>query len=659
MTSRAMRLDPAPIRARLIGMLTAIVTVAVVALGFFAITAFDRAVKPELANRTRLIGSIIRSEVQRNLELGIPINALVGLDRYLTEMLEHFGEVDRISVKTATGATLAEAQSPTGPSLLERLGLGEVVGTQRNTFSLPILAGNELVGAIVVEVSPQFVETRLRDVFLDVVVIALVAILIAVELVLAVAVGSVGKPFERLLRLLNEQSEGNFIHRIRSGGLSGLGRAATRLNDQAADLAERLAALPAAARARLAGSLEARIAQGRPVRLRVSDFNDIRLALFLFSLATEIAAAFLPLYARAAARPNWLSPEVAAAAPLALYLIAIALISPLGGTLARRFGPRRIFLAAVPPTALALIAMGLSDSIIGISLARAVTAVFYALATIACHEYAIRAAARTGSARPAGAFVAVVFGGVFAGSALGGVLASRFGFEAAFFVAAVIAALSAVLGKSAMMGRAGDPWTDCPAARAQSEFQPRVGTRFVALLAGIVAPMNAATTVFIWYLSPLMLSAFGYGPAEIARVVMLYYLAIVLLSPSMAQLADGRAGPVLLVIGGSAVAGLALLSLGLWDGFWAVTVAVAGLGVGHSLVRAPHYALALKLAEGTNGLGALRLVERGSALLGLFLSALLVADLGAGAILRVLGMVVLTGAAAFAMISLSVRTAPS
>lgn len=521
MTSRAKGFDPAPIRARLIGMLTAVVTIAVLALGLFAISAFERAVEPELANRTRLIGSIIRSEVQRNLELGIPFNSLVGLDRYLTTALEHFDEVDRISVRTTDGALLAEVQSPTGPSLLERLGLGEVVGTQRNTFSLPILAGNELVGSITVEVSPQFVETRLRDVFLDVVVIALVAIIIAVELVLAVAIASVGKPFERLLRLLNEQSEGNFLHRARAAGLSGLGRALTRLNDQAADLAERLAALPAATRARLAGCLAARVAQGRPARLRISDFNDIRLTLFLFSLATEIAAAFLPLYARAAARPEWLSPEMAAAAPLALYLIAFASISPFGGTLARRFGPRRLFLAAAPATILALIVMGLSDTIMGISLGRAVTAVSYALATIACQEYGLRAAL-TGSARPGGAFVTVVFGGVFAGSALGGVLASRFGFDAAFFVAAAVALLSIVIGKSAMRGSAGDLSPDTNGVQESLTIRPRAGAPLIVLLAAIVAPMATATAVFIWYLSPIMLSAAGYGTAEIARVVMLY-----------------------------------------------------------------------------------------------------------------------------------------
>lgn len=620
------------------------------ALGLIAIAAFERAVAPELTNRTRLIGSIVRSDVQRSLELGIPFRELVGLDRYVTDTLDKFGEVDRISVKDASGSTVLEVQSLSGPSLLQRIGLGEVVGIRGNDFSLPILAGNELVGQIVVEVSPQFVETRLRDVFLDIVVIALVATLVALELVLMVAIGSVGKPFARILHLLNQQREGNFVHQVRPGGLSGLGRVAARLNDHAADLSERLAALPAAARVRLAGRIEARIAEGRPVRLRLSDFNDIRLALFLFSVATEIAAAFLPVYARTAARPDWFSANLAAAAPLALYLVTVAALSPFGGALARRFGARRLFLASVPPTALALMAMGLSDSVVAISLWRAVIGVFFAIATVACHEYAIRAAGDERSARPAGAFVAVIFGGVFAGSALGGIIAGRFGFETAFFAGAAIALLSGAVGLATMMGRAGDPDPQAQSVAKRAGLAWRLHPRFLLLLAGIVAPMNAATAIFVWYLTPLMLAAAGSGPAENARVVMLYYLAIVLLGPMVAQLSDGRLGPVVLVVTGAVTSGLALLSLDLWGGFWAVTAAVAGLGVGHALIRAPQYALALRLADGSGSLSAVRLIERGSALLGLLLSAVFLAGIGAELIIRILGALVLTGAAACAIV---------
>ena len=647
-------LDRAGLRTRLIGLLGAMDTASVVAVGAAAIAAFDRAVEPELANRTRLIGSIVRSELQRALELGIPFDAIAGLDRYLSETLEKFEEVDRISVTTVSGRTVAVVERPTAPSIFQRTDLGEVIAFRRTAFVLPILLGNRLVGEITVEISPLFVQTRLRDVFLDVMVIALVATLVALELVLAVAVTSVGKPLDRVFRLLGEQREGNFLHRIRPGGLGGLGRAAVRLNDHAEDLAERLTELPAAVRSRIGATMDARIAEGRPLRLRLSDISDIRLALFLFSVATEIAAAFLPLYARAAARPAWLSPELAAAAPLVLYLVAVAMLSPFGGALARRFGARRLFLASVPPTVLALAAMGFSGSVAGITLWRGVMAVFYATATIACQEYAIRAAADRGSTRPVGAYVAVVYGGVFCGSALGGVLAGRFGFEAAFVSGAAIAVLSGILGIIAMRGRAGDPETAPTPSPDGPAPQRWFNARFLALLLGIAVPMNAATAIFIWYLTPLILAASGSGPAEIARVVMLYYLAVVLFGPTVASLSDGRIGPVPLVVSGALASGAALLSLTVWSGFWAVVAAVAGLGLGHTLLRAPLYALALRITGGPGaGLSALRLIERIGAILGLAASALLLGDIGAESSIRALGIAVLSGVALYAIVEIA------
>jgi predicted MFS family arabinose efflux permease len=644
-------LDGGSLRPRLVVALTATIIASVVAVGVATVAAFDRAVEPELANRTRLIGSIVRGEIQRALGLGIPFDEIVGLDPYLSAVLDNFDEVDRLSVTSASGQTIATIQRPAAPSIFQQSDFGQVIGFSETTFVLPILDGNQLAGRITVGISPRFVQSRLREVLLDVMVIALIATLVALELAQAVAATSVGKPLDRIVRLLREQSDGNFLHRIRPGGLGGLSRVAVRFNDHAEDLCERLAALPASARTRLAASTNATLAVARPLRMRMSDINDIRLPLFLFSVATEIAAAFLPLYARAAARPSWLSPELAAAAPLVLYLVALAVLSPFGGALARRFGARRLFLASVPPTVLALSAMGFSSSIVTITLWRAVMAVFYATATIACQEYAIRTIGDPRSTRPFGAFVAVVYGGVFCGSALGGVLAGRFGFEAAFFSGAAIAVISAVLGMVAMRGRAGDP--EATPIPSPGGPPPRrwFGARFVALLVGLAVPMSAATAIFIWYLTPLILAASGSGPAEIARVVMLYYLAVILIGPTVASVSDGRLGPRFLVVSGALVSGAAFLSLTAWSGFWAVVVAVAGLGIGHTLVRAPLYGLALEITGCSSaGLSALRLTERVGAILGLAAIALLLPDIGAESGIRWLGISTVTGVTLYVIV---------
>lgn len=659
MSTPAIQLDLETLRTRLIGIVAALVVASIVAVGATAVVTFERAVEPELVNRTRLIGSMIRSEIQHVLELGVPFDAIVGLEPYLAEMLEDFDEVQRISVSSSAGETIAVMARPGAPTAPDQIGSGQGIAFHQRDFAMPILDGNELVGEIRVEISPVFIQTRMRDVFLDVTVIALVAMVIALELALAVAITSVGKPLDRVFRLLIEQQHGNFLHCIRRGGVGALGRAVDRLNDHAQDLAERAAALPQALRARYRAATDARVAEGQPIRLRLSDINDIRLALFLFSVATEVAAAFLPVYAQAASRPDWMPGQWAAAAPLLLYLIALALLSPVAGGLARRFGARRMFLASVPPTAIALAAMGFSEGLAGITFWRGVIAVFYATATVACQEYAIRAGTDQGGARPIGAFVAVIYGGVFCGSALGGVIAGRFGFGVAFVSGASITLLSGLMGLLAMRGRAGDPEVTplLPARRRPSGRNLRA--RHLALMLGIAVPMNAVTAIFIWYLTPLMLADLGAGPAEIARVVMLYYLAIVLFGPRVAKLADSRIGPRPLVVLGALASGTSLLSLTAWSGFWAILLAVTSLGLSHTLMRTPLYALTLGMMSGEPaGLSVLRLIERIGAIFGLALSALLLDDVGANNSVRAIGIAVLTGLLLYVTIEIANRARP-
>jgi predicted MFS family arabinose efflux permease len=477
--------------------------------------------------------------------------------------------------------------------------------------------------------NPLFVQSRLRGVFLDVLVIALVAALVALEMVMMLIMITIGKPFDSVFLLLGEQRQGRFLHTISPGGMGALARVAARLNDHAEDLAERLNMLPEAARSSLQFTMSALIARGQPLRLRLSEVSDIRISLFLFSIATEVAVSFLPLFAREVPRPSWLSPELAAAAPLIMYLAAVTMITPFSGALVRTFGARRLFLYSVPPAILSLVAIGFSDSLLGVTFWRGVMAVFYATATIACQEYAIRAARDSNSAHTFGTFIAVIYGGVFCGSALGGVIAGRFGYETAFVTGAVIATLSGVLGMLVMQGRAGDPEVKVKTSREVFAMRRIFNGRFLALLFGIAVPMNASVAIFIWYLTPMVLSAGGSGPAEIARVVMLYYLAIVLCGPMAVNVSDSRFGPRALVLCGALVSTAALMSMLLWSGFWAVTVAVVGLGLGHTMIRPSLYTLVLRMTGGPGvGLDTLRLIERIGAILGLAASALLLGDRG-------------------------------
>src|SRR3546814_20941931 len=94
---------------------------------------------------------------------------------------------------------------------------------------------------------------------------------------------------------------------------------------------------------------------------------------------------------------------------------------------------------------------------------------------MAGQEDALGAAAELGSARSRSTFVAVIYGGVFCGSALGGVIAPRLGFEATFLLGALLAGLSGCLGHFALHGRAGDAVAGAVAALAPFGLRGELG----------------------------------------------------------------------------------------------------------------------------------------------------------------------------------------
>lgn len=622
------------IRLRLAVVLTAVITLTVITFSMFTLAAFDRAIAPEVQDRTRLIGTLIRLEIQRTLELGIPISALGGLDSYIEETIADFPEVHRIAIMASNGTTIAEiAREQSEPALLSGR-LGERIGIRGRSFRFPVLVGSNVVGAIVIDGSAQFAETRLQDVMLDVGVLAVAILLIGVELTLVAASASIWKPRARLMSLLAEQRAGIFRHVVRETGVQSLKRIVARLNDHVVDLHAR-----------------GKTGTASPARLRLSDLNDIRLPLFLFALATEITASFLPIYAADGTRPAWMPHAAAAAAPLFLYLFAVAVMSPPAERLAERYGPRRLFLYAIPLAIAGLAVMALSDGVAGITLGRGLIALVYALAIAACQSYAIRSST-SGAGRPSSAIVGTIFGGAFCGSVIGGVIAGRFGYPAAVASGMIFALGAALAGNYAMRGTAGDPRPESDTDTPCKAVEAKDPVRFSLLLVGVAIPASAVTAIFIWYLTPLLLSAEGLRPADIARVVMLYYLAAILIGPVASEISGRLGSDTVPVMTGILVAAAALLSLAAWSGDRALTAAVLGVGIGHALMRAPLLDLAIGFAGGSvKAVGLVRMAERLGAMAALAAAAFFITGAAGWTLPAILGIVTTAGGFMFAAAS--------
>ncbi|MDF2235731.1 MFS transporter [Albimonas sp. CAU 1670] len=636
MSNNLDRLDAPHVRARMTAVLTVVTALSVFLFSFVTLVSLDRAVAPELQQRTRLIGVVVRDKLQDTLSAGIPIRALAGLETYLGATMDEFSEIRRISVVTARGELVAAVERPEAQALLDRIEIGRRLGIAGAELQMPILVGNELVGQIRIVSSAQFVEARIRSVMTDASMLALAAILIGVELTLVVASRSIWQPLRAIVMLGRQQAGGSFAHTVAPTGLATIRLVARRLNDQAVHLAERAsAAAPELAR--------------KPVRMAMPGLADMRLALFAFVAATEVTASFLPVFARGASRPEWLDPGLAAAAPSMLYLAVLAILAPLAGRLVARLGPRTVFAAASVPAAVALVGMAATDDLIGVIACRGAIAICYGFATIACQDYALalRGGAGDGEgARVSAVIMAMVFGGTFCGANIGGIFADRYGYDATMMLGAALAVLAGLIGWRGLAASGAMP---PHAERSGPVAAPSRPVAFYAFLFGIVAPMNLVTAICIWYITPLRLAALGASPAEIARVVMLFYLFQLVLGPVAVRLAGSRFGLALTMVAGAAVAASSLAAFGS-ETFWLMTGTVAGVGAGLALVRGPALEFAAHHAASAPGrLHVYRVVERSVALVGLLAAASVIGGEDNDRILGFLSLLVFVGLLIFSI----------
>jgi len=653
-----------------------LIIAAAAVLGYFTIRAFNHAVEPELNNRSRLIGTIVRTNIQRALDLGIQLDQLRGTEKYLTDILETFPEVSRIAIRASDGAIVILAERSSGNistyDFSKDKGKAQTPSRSfsKKAFTFSILTRNTVVGDIVVEGDRAFVERQFQNVFLDVLVVILVAVLVAFEIMLAVVTISMSKPLDRLHMLLERQSQGDFSGRLKHDVATNLDRVAARFSDHSRDLNTRFARLlsrysgdqpasPALDRLKEIGRRFG-LSEHMPESMRLTDVVDMRLPLFLFVIAEELSKPFLPLYVRAAATGElWISEEIVISLPLIAYLIGLVVLSPVASLITERYSSRQAFLVALMPVAVSHVGLSLSDSVAEIVLWRGIAGAGYALATIACQDYALGATFGGHRARAIGGFIAVIIGGTFCGTAIGGVLADRIGQSNVFLVGAGLVCIAGLLALPMLSGE-----RLARSRRAESSASGRgmlsvfrnIG--FVTLLFGIAIPANVLVAAFLWYLVPLMLADVGSSPADIGRALMLYYLVILIIAPRAAELIDRPVSANKLVVAGGLVSGLALIIVTYWHGFWPIAAAVAIAGVGHSLIRAPQVEIALRIAEtetdGTSTLavlGALRTFERAGSIVGLLLTAVLASKLGYVQTAALTGYLVIAGAGIFAISS--------
>jgi predicted MFS family arabinose efflux permease len=654
---------------RLAGVVMVVVVLALAANAYLSHRAFEAALAPEMAKKVASGGASARQLVLKAMEHQIAFREIYGIEQTFDELKRSIPDIAYVAVTDAQGATIYERFSaPLGaqdhfrqPQVLAALARPDVappavrVGDQY-MVSMPIVSSLQPVGLLHIGVSVDFVDRIVLDMLFDVLVVLVVALFFTLELLNFMA----GSRLDNALRSLGDTIErgaaGDFTPLRARGRAQAFGAVLQLLDDMRERVNAGFATLardieqgrrlptherPPGLAAAQAGlhSLGQRYrfgTGGDSARADDSQLGKIRAPLFVFILAEELTRPFLPGYIKSLlVTVPWIAPEIVVGLPIALFMLIVALGQPFLGAWAQRVGNRHAMLVGASVAAGGFIASAFAHSVLDLLLWRSLCALGYGLVFVAAQGHVLEHANAANRARSFALFIGAIMVATVCGPSIGGILADNIGERWTLAVAALLALGS--MGAIRLLPRQG---TDSTAEQAAA--RPPTGREIVSLLlnkrfmtvTGLAAvPAKVLLTGVCFYLVPLYVLSLGSTQSVVGRILMLYGVVMVVVSPLAAACATDRQRMEWLVGAGLLISGVGTLLMMAGTHVGWVFAAVFLIGLGQSLSIAAQSALVREHCDAEVGAmgepavyGVYRLIERlGNALGPLLAAALLMA----------------------------------
>ena len=613
---------------------------------------FERELTPEYAATALTLGRSLQTLFERATTHDIALAQLVGVDALFSQVQQQHPEFELLALSDARGQVLFRR----GGSVQAVQGLRPAQPALHDSgvYSVLTLPLNDAGGGrawLHIGSHRNDLQALLRETWLDIAVVFVVALFITLELLRMLAGGAAARPWIELGRTLRRGHHGDFSQRCDTATVRELGALPASLNR----LFDDVQAHYTATRARLGGALRGCGAAGRrqlrgalrllralrrrwhfEVRARqapalAEPLMRLRAPLFLFLVAEDLSRSFMPLFTSTVYSPRpGLSQQLAVGLPIVLFMFIVAVLQPVLGRASERWGRRRTLLAGIALGVLAHGGAALAQTLVELLLWRGLAGAAWALVFVAGQGVVLDHSDARSRSQALATFVGVIMVSSVCGPSIGGILADGLGARATLGLAALLAALAGVL---AWRGLAPDVPHARQAARLRWSDARQLARRrrFVVLCVAGAMPAKIVLIGFCFYLVPLVVLQLGGTLAMAGRLIMLYGVIMVLVTPLAAKWADRRHRHAAAVLAGlmlSALAGVLPLAL---PGLAGVAAAVLLLGVAQAISIAPQSALVARvcqpeialLGEGTV-YGVYRLVERTGNALGPLLAAAVV-----------------------------------
>jgi predicted MFS family arabinose efflux permease len=672
---------------RLLALTLLLLLIGAATFSYTALRLFEADLRPALDRKGQLLAETLARDLERAVTLGVPFDQLVGVPAALDALRSGHEEVSYIAVadprhvvRHVVGVDAKGLQPLLG---LRGTEMTVAMGDSLDSEATIDVEGQRL-GSVHVGVRQSYARQAQTDVLYDVLVVFLVSLLVTFELLLVLVTLGVAQPLRQVASLLARVLAGDLSPVPLATARDQVGRLLVHLQEQLNGLSQRFDALAAkaagsagagAAWQKLRDDIAMRLqprkaADGAPVRANLA---VVRAPLFLFMFAEELSRSWFPLYVRQIYEPiPGVDEALVIGLPISLFMLVVAIFTPMAGGIIERFGTRRVMVIGTAPAVIGFIGAAFAVSIYDLIAWRCLSALSYAIIFIGSQGFIARNTDPANRAQGMAVFVVAVITAGLCGMSVGGILASQLGYRETFLVSAVLAvgAAAFMVGALPADAPAGGTVTKRQKATAADWRQLLSNPRFAALVAFAAVPTKIVLTGYLYYLVPLYLNELGAGGSLTGRVMMAYGLLIVAFGPWMARVADRLGKHGLFVALGGLLGGGGALLVGLQppavDPVLVVLAGVALLGLGHALNNATQLAMVPTVAPeacarlgNATVIGVYRLLERAGTVAGPMIAATFAATLGLGAAMAALGGLILASAVLFVIVMWLVGDKPA
>ena len=646
----------------------------------YTLAEFNFSIKPELLKKANVVAQLVHDDVELATNAGVPLDKIRGMDTYLEQALSKYPELNFIAISNSNdnqiddmlykAGTIVSADTERtqqfestsaqylNASFSDRVSIA--IKTLPSLFSLPftdsavksdvfrldITSQDERIGSVFVGLNSTYIQSQLLDIFFDIAIVLIAVLLVCFEVVMVVVMVYISGPLEESETILKRQIKGDFSVNDQTSERGTIGIFSNKLNHDSKQLQTKFTSLfnyLSSHKVNSANNQEAdslrqhlkRIAEKfnlqRKLQVRKGDIVDARIPLFVFSFGEELQKSFMPLYVAEYYEPNsWISQGVMLGLPISVFMFVIAAFTPFAAKLVDKFGQKRLFLFGLIPAIAGYLGCAFATNSMDIVISRGVTALGYAVITISCQSYIAAVVTSENRAKGMAIFVGVLMTATMCGTALGGIIADRIGYQPVFLISAALAAFAGVLAWR-MFSAEIDTTSRSVAKKKGGLLLLAKNIRFVAVVLCCAIPAKIVLTGFLYFLVPLYLVSLDASQSEIGRIMMIYSLVIIPLSPIASGIADKTQKTRELIVLGTVLSGVILLSLYGEASLFKILLAVTLMGVAHSILKAPLIACALEASEATpevgrtEVLGILRTAERIGSVFGPIIVASLLA----------------------------------